>query len=79
MALVWSGYRRGVLHGRVGEEHGLQFDGRNLEAIDLDQVLETIDDDDLAVEFDVAEVTGPKPAVRIDHPSGALGLVDIRP
>ena len=45
----------------------LELGGRDLQRVDLDQLLEAVDDEDVAVGVDVAEVAGVQPAVGVDH------------
>lgn len=54
-------------HCRVGDrwvsqEQGLQFGRRHLVAVDLDQFLEPVEHDDVALGVDVAEIAGVQPA-----------------
>ena len=50
-------------HARVRLEHGFDFAGRDVLATADDEVLLAVDQHDVAVVVEVADVTGPQPAV----------------
>ena len=53
VALVRHADDRGIGDSRVGDEHGFELGGRDLEAADLDQLLEPVDEKDASVLVDV--------------------------
>ena len=48
---------------RMGEQQRLELGGRDLQRVDLDQLLDAVDDEQVAVGVDAGEVAGPQPAV----------------
>ena len=70
--LVGEADHGGVGDGRVGEQHRLQLGGRDLEALVLDELLEPVDDEEVAVLVDVPDVAGVQPAVVVDGGGGGL-------
>jgi hypothetical protein len=66
-----------VGHGRVDGQQRLQLGRGDLETAHLDQLLEPVDDDHVAVAVDQAEVAAAQPAVRADHGRGGLGPVQL--
>ena len=60
----------GVRDGGVGEQQRLQLGRRHLEALVLDELLEPVDDEQVAVVVDVADVAGVQPAVVVDGGGG---------
>ena len=59
------------------EEERLEFGGWNLETVVLDELLEAIDDEQVPVRVDVADIAGAKPAIGIDRALGGLGVVQV--
>ncbi len=75
-----SGYLRddgGVGDGGVGDEHGLELGGGDLEALVLDELLEPVHDEDLVVVVDEADVSGVQPPVLVDGVLGRLRIIQI--
>ena len=58
---------RGIRDLRVREQQCLQLGRRHLEALVLDQLLEPVDDVEVPVGVDVADVAGVQPAVVVDR------------
>ena len=48
-----------------------------LEALELDELLDAVDDEDLVVAVDVPNVAGVEPAVDVDRPRGGLRVVQV--
>ena len=59
----------------VPEDQGLELGGRDLEALVLDQLLEAVDDLEVAVGVDDGDVAGVQPAVLVDGRGCRLGVV----
>ena len=58
-------------------EDGLELGGRDLEGVDLDELLEPVDDEDLALLVDDDEVAGAQPPVGVDHRRGGVRAVQV--
>ena len=67
---------RGLRHGRVLDEDGLDLFGEHAVARDLDHFLEAADEGEVAVGVDLAHVAGVHPAVA-QRGGGGLGLVPV--
>ena len=75
-----SGYLRddgGIGDGGVGDEHGLELGGGDLEALVLDELLEPVHDEDLVVVVDEADVASVQPPVLVDRLLGRLRVVQV--
>jgi hypothetical protein len=70
-------YNGGVLDLRVRDEEGLKLRRRHLEPLVLDDLLEPVDDEDLVVVINVADVPGVQPAVLVDGVLRGLGVVQV--
>jgi len=70
-------YDGGVLDLRVRDEEGLKLRRRYLEPLVLDDLLEPVDDEDLVVVVNVADVPGVQPAVLVDGVLRGLGVVQV--
>ena len=78
VALVGHADDRGVGDGRVGDAaRASSSAGRDLEAADLDQLLEAVDEEDVPVLVDVAEVAGVQPAVGVDGRGRGVRVVAV--
>ena len=58
---------RGVRDIGMGEQQGLELGRRDLESLVLDQLLEPVDDVDVAVRVDLGDVARVQPAVGVDR------------
>ena len=58
-------------------EDRLELGGRDLEGVDLDELLEPVDDEDLALLVDDDEVAGAQPPVGVDHRRGGVRTVQV--
>ena len=76
-ALVGHAGHAGVGDRRVAREHGLELGGRDLEAADLDQLLEPAGERDVAVRVDLGEVAGVEPAVGVDGRRGGGRIAEV--
>ena len=70
-------YDSSVLDLRVRDEEGLKLRRRYLEPLVLDDLLEPVDDEDLVVVVNVADVPGVQPAVLVDGVLRGLGVVQV--
>jgi len=70
-------YDSSVLDLRVRDEEGLKLRRRHLVPLVLDDLLEPVDDEDLVVVVNVADVPGVKPAVLVDGVLRGLGVVQV--
>ena len=64
--LVGRADHRRVRDRRMGEQQRLQLGGRDLEALVLDELLQAVDDEEVAVVVDVADVAG------VSQPSASI-------
>jgi len=62
---------------RVLQEHRLDLRGRHLVALVFDELLDAIDEDDVAVGVGAADVARVQPAVGVDRARGRLGVVEV--
>jgi len=67
----------GVLDLRVRDEERLELGRRHLEPLVLDDLLEPVDDEDLVVVVDIADVAGVQPAVLVDGVLCRLKVVQV--
>ena len=63
--------------GRVRDEHRLELGRRHLVALVLDELLDAVDEHDVAVLVGAADVAGVQPAVVVDGGGGRLGVVEV--
>ena len=61
----------------VGEQQRLELGRRHLEALVLDELLEPVDDEEVAVGVDVADVAGVQPAVVVDRVRRRRSLFEV--
>jgi hypothetical protein len=61
----------------VLDEQRLELGGRHLVALVLDELLDAIDEHDVAVLVGAADVAGVQPAIGVDRPRGGLGVVEV--
>ena len=75
--VVGEADHRGVGDLRVGEQQRLELGRRHLEALVLDELLEPVDDEQVPVGVDVADVAGVQPAVGVDRVGRGLRVVEV--
>ena len=75
--LVGHGDHRDVGDLRMLEQNRLELRGRDLESLDLDQLLQPIDHGQVAVVIEHTDVAGVQPALRIDRAGRRLGIVQV--
>ena len=61
----------------MGQQQRLEFGRRDLEALELDQLLDPIDDRQVAVLVDEADIAGMQPAVVVDRVGGCLRVIEV--
>ncbi len=61
----------------MGQQQRLELGRRDLESLELDQLLDPIDDRQVAVLVDEADVAGMQPAVFVDRVGGCLRVVQV--
>ncbi len=61
-----TGNHSGIGDVFVREQQGFQLGGRHLEPFVLDQLLRTIDDEEMSIRIGITNVAGVKPMFRID-------------
>jgi hypothetical protein len=61
----------------VREQQRLQLGGRDLQRVDLDELLDPVDDEDIAVLVDAPEVARVQPAVGVEDLGGRLGRGEV--
>jgi len=74
---VRAGDDGGVGHRRVARQERLQLGGRDLVGADLDELLEPVDDEHVAVLVHVAEVAGVQPFVGVEDLGGGIGTAQV--
>src|SRR6185369_7527887 len=68
---------RGVRYTRMSQQHRFEFGRRHLETLVLDQLLRTIDDEEVPVFVYVTDVASVQPTFPIDGPSGRFRFVQV--
>src|ERR1035438_3817488 len=76
--LVGQSDDRAVLHGRMGQQHLLDFGGVDVEAAGDDHVFGAVDDEQVIVVVEVADIPGVVPSVPGGFPGGLRVLVVAR-
>jgi hypothetical protein len=66
-----------VGHARVGHEERLELGRRDLEALELDELLHPVDDREVAVLVEAADVPGVQPTVLVDGVGGRLRVAQV--
>jgi hypothetical protein len=66
-----------VGHARVGHEERLELGRRDLEALELDELLHPVDDREVAVLVEATDVAGVEPAVLVDRVGRGLGVAQV--
>ncbi len=65
--VIGQRYHRRIGYGGMAAQHCLELGGRYLEALVLDQLLQPIDDREVAVLICVTDVARVEPALLIEH------------
>ena len=75
--VVGDADHRSVGHRRVGEQERLELGRWDLEALVLDELLEPVDDEEVSLVVDVADVAGVEPSVVVDGVRGRGRVVQV--
>src|SRR5215213_1418097 len=67
----------GISHGWMRQQQGLELCGWHLKSLVLDQLLRSIDDEEVSILIEVSDVTRVKPAFDVDCLRGRFRVVQV--